>query len=409
MHDRHCGWGLVVTGVLCLMAGCGGTESSIDMPAVVESDSSGVAVVQNDLTRLTDHCTIEREPQVVIGAAIGDPAYQLYRVFGGTVLTDGRIALVDQGSRQLRFYDPEGQFLFAAGQEGDGPGEFQRSFLLWRLPGDTLWVGDYGPWEFEVFSPSGEWVRQVRPLPAQPNTPQGSGVLADGRSILGVRDFSNRSPNFELDYVHILMHGPEGELLDTLDVAPYGRWGQLTDEQGPYIYPWFEAVTETTARGNRWVIGHGGTPELRVFDMSSEPLLELVVRWSGVNQTITESDLDAAKDEIEAQYASVSDPGVRRMMIESLISDRRPVADLMPVMSDVQLATTDAIWVEEYARPTGADIATWLQFDQDGRFVCRLAVPSGLDVYEFGPDYVLGHREGELNTEQVVLYQLTSP
>jgi hypothetical protein len=394
-------------GLIWLTAAC---DAPPERPtaATVVRDSSGVTVVQNDLTRLTERCEIGSEPRVAIGATVGDPAYQLYRVFGATVLGDGRIALVDQGSQQLRFYDRDGTFLSSSGREGGGPGEFQRAFMLWRLTGDTLWVGDYRPWEFEIFSPSGDWIRQVRPIPTQGNPPQSYGLLADGRSILGVRDVSNRSSDFALDHVHILLHGREGELLDTLDVAPYGRWGQLTDG-GTYVYPWFEAVTETAARGDRWVIGHGSTPELRVFDMDSGPRLESIVRWSGVDQTIGASDLADARARLEAQYADVTDPVARRVLLEPMMSDRRPVADAMPVMSDVQFGTTGHIWVAEYARPNRAEITDWLQFDENGRFVCRVTIPSALTVYEFGPDYVLGHREGEMDAEQVVLYELASP
>lgn len=408
MCNPRCRPAALLAVLATVLAGCTESESSAS-PAVVESDSSGIAVVENDLLRLDSQCEIRSEPRVEIGTAIGEPAYQLYRVFGATVLGDGRIVLVNQGSSELRFYDPEGQFLMSAGHEGDGPGEFRRPFLLWRLPGDTIWVGDYGPWEFEVFSPSGEWVRQVRPNPTQANSPQASGILADGRSILGVRDFSNRAPDFALDDLQVLMHGPSGEFMDTLAVGPFGRWGQITGAQSPWIYPWFEAVTETTAGGNRWIIGHGVTPQLRVFNMSSEPELELIVRWSGVDQSVGESELAAAKAQIEAQYANITDPGMRRLMLEPLLSDRRPVADSMPVMSDVQMGTTGAIWVEEYTRPTRGNFTDWIQFDESGRFICRLTVPAEFEVYEFGPGYVLGHREGELGAEQVVLYDLASP
>src|SRR5690606_4738638 len=108
-------------GASFLAVGCGAGEGPASGTPIAERDSAGIAVVDNDLLRLTDRCALEAEPRVVIGTATGAPEYQLYRVFGATRLRDGRIALVNQGSQELRFYDADGRFLHAAGSEGEGP------------------------------------------------------------------------------------------------------------------------------------------------------------------------------------------------------------------------------------------------------------------------------------------------
>ena len=391
--------------VLVAFSGCR-IERTSSSPGITVSDSAGVSVVVNVLDRLPDTCATYSEPRVTIGQAIGEDPYHLYRVFGATVLSDGRIALVNQGSQELRVYGPDGSFLFASGRRGDGPGEFQNAFYLFRLPGDTLWVGDYGPWQFELFTPSGEWIRQVRPSPAQPSSPQGMGVLADGRAVLAFQDRSQRSPNFtRTDMLHVLLYDSTGALLDTLAVSPYGRWGQVAGEASSWVYPWFEAVTELAVGDERFAIGHGNVPEMRVFRLESEPELERIIRWTGVDQSIDPSDLAVARAEIEARYADMSGNPVTNV----LLSDQRPTSDSMPVMSDVQFGTDGALWVQEYARPTDSIKNRWLQFDGDGRFTCRLVLPPGLDVYEFGSNYVLGKGEGEFRAEQVVLYDFDSP
>ena len=68
-----------------------------------------------------------------------------------------------------------------------------------------------------------------------------------------------------------------------------------------------------------------------------------------------------------------------------------------------------ASWVEEYPEPGGDGPARWIRFEQNGRFSCRTDIPVGIEVYEFGRDYVLGEQRGVLDTEQVVLYELTAP
>lgn len=398
---------LVATFWVLVGTACGAPSADAPADGVTEADSAGITIVENDLAILDHSCRVAQEPRVTIGEAIADPPYQLHRVFGATVLGDGRIALVNQGSEELRFYDAEGTFLRAAGREGQGPGEFSNAFYLWRLPGDTLWVGDYNPWEYEVFAPSGEWLRQVRPHPTQANSPDGGGVLSDGRLLLGFHDWTNRTPDFTVtDSLHVLLYAPDGSLDDTLHVTPDGRWGQGSeDRMSTWLYRWFESTTEITARDRRYVMGHGSTPELRVFLADSTPRLERIIRWTGVDQTITDADRAAARAEIAQRYPEDGASWIR----ELLLSDRRPVAETMPVMAEVQLGVGGAFWVRDYPRPGIEDPHRWLRFDPAGRFTCRLILPDDLDVYELGPDYVLGLQEGEFGVEQVALYDVTLP
>ncbi|HSM03632.1 MAG TPA: hypothetical protein VK858_03385 [Longimicrobiales bacterium] len=50
--------------------------------------------------------------------------------------------------------------------------------------------------------------------------------------------------------------------------------------------------------------------------------------------------------------------------------------------------------------------ALWFRFEPTGEAGCRLDVPDGVDVYEFGPDYMLGETTDEMGVESVVLYAL---
>ena len=96
---------------------------------------------------------------------------ELHRVFGATRLGDGTIALVNGGTHEVRFFGGDGKFIRASGREGQGPGEFSDAFYIHWLPGETLYVGDYRPFQFLVIAPDGRWVRTVRPTPVYPNNP----------------------------------------------------------------------------------------------------------------------------------------------------------------------------------------------------------------------------------------------
>jgi hypothetical protein len=186
--NRLCGSGLLfAVSVAC-------TDSRSNSSAVTVRDSSGIVIVENDLARLPLMCVVGDAPTIAIGSTDGASEYELHRVFGASRLGDGRIVLVNQGSSQLRFYDASGRFLMSAGRSGSGPGEFRDAFYLWVLPGDTIWVGDYDPWQFLVFSPAGHWVRTVRPTPEYVNSPAVINVLDDGRAVLAQQPLRHSAP-----------------------------------------------------------------------------------------------------------------------------------------------------------------------------------------------------------------------
>ena len=98
--------GVCVAGAVTLagvaLAGCDGVSPR---PAIIETDSAGITVVSNDLGQLDATCVLADAPSVVIGAESESSEQQLYRVFGATRMADRTIALVNQGSQQVRFYD----------------------------------------------------------------------------------------------------------------------------------------------------------------------------------------------------------------------------------------------------------------------------------------------------------------
>lgn len=397
---------ITVVALALVSVTCSGEGASESAGPVEVQDSSGVAITVNDLSRLASSCRLADRPRLTIGNRPADPSHELYRVFGATVLSDGRIALVNQGSQELRFYSPSGDFVSSSGREGQGPGEFQDAFLVWRQPGDTLWVGDYRPWEFEVFAPSGEWTGMVRPEPRYPNPPRAFGILSDGRLVLGGEDLSERDPDFGLRHLHLVLHDRTGTLIDTLVVVPNGRWGQTVDDPNSvWIYPWFESFAEVAARDHQLALAHGSRPEVRFYDLHEGLRLGSILRWTGVDRQISEATVSTAKRELEEQYADL-DITMRERLLAPLVHNDRPIADSFPALINLQVGSDGSIWIKQYRRPGGPPVAAWIRFSDDRKFVCRLEVPSNLEVFEFGANYLLGKEENELGVETVVQYEM---
>jgi len=401
---QHC----VVVGLLLGAASCEtGADSGTSTPT--RADSAGRLIVTNDLSESQASCAVGPDPMVTIGAAEGAESQELYRVFGAARLSDGRIALVNQGSQQLRIYDQSGDLVHQAGREGGGPGEFRNAFNLWVLPGDTIWVGDYRPWRFLLFDPQGEWVRTVQAEPPYVNTALTS-VLDNGRFVLAARERSSApGSQFQPRSLTLALHDATGAMVDTIGSYPNGRWGRLeSDPSALTLYPLFESFTRVTTTGSLVVIGHTSKPEFMVLSVTDGIRPIQIVRWSVEDRTITDGDIAAERERIAAPYEDV-DPDLRSRLVEPLVSDERPIAEEFPAFGHVMAGRDGRIWVSDYDRPGDDPRTQWLAFAADGAFACRALMPDVAQILEFGADYILVEDHDELGVERILQYSLSAP
>lgn len=135
-------------------------ERDANPPTFQITDSAGVTVVESTGPIRADGegWALSPEPEVVIGTVEGDEKYILDGVAGARRLSDGRIAVLDVGSRRVRVYDRTGEHLMDMGGEGDGPSEFRTPQFL-GLVSDTLVVYEYFPGSLTWFSADGEFLR----------------------------------------------------------------------------------------------------------------------------------------------------------------------------------------------------------------------------------------------------------
>lgn len=389
---------------LLAAAACGSPEGGA--PISTARDSAGVRIVESRPEASADSCAISREPAVEIGVREGAPEDQLYRVMDATRLSDGRIAVVNQGSSEIRLYGPDGRFLHAFGSEGEGPGEFRDVFQIWREAGDTLLVGDYRPWRFHRFLPDGTHLESVRPEPIYPNPPEVMGVLADGGYLLGRECCHTEEPGFHEKRLHVLRHARGGAVVDTVGVHSYGREGFLSREDRFMGSPLFEARTRVAVSPERLAVGLGDRREVRLLGPDGEP--RAILRWSGPDRTVTPEEVETYREETLAEYEDR--PELLERYARPLVSEDRPVSDRFPAHATVLFSRSGEMWVRKYPRPSWPEDGDmrWMVFRGDGTFACHAVTPPSVeavwDLYEIGADYVLGKATDELGVEYVRMY-----
>ena len=150
---------------------CAGGQEAQGQIRTEFRDSAGVRIVENSRppegSRLD--WRIGTEPLLSIGRMEGEEPYLFGRIFGIEMLSDGRIVIGDDGTKELRVFDQQGNHLETWGGRGEGPGEFRGSqlFGMARLPGDSIIVWHFWYPELTVFGPDGGFVRRFIPERAQ--------------------------------------------------------------------------------------------------------------------------------------------------------------------------------------------------------------------------------------------------
>lgn len=374
-------------------------------PATLATDSAGVRIVYSDPANSGATCTIGEEPTVVIGDDENDENQWFSSVRDAARMSDGSIAAVDQATAEIRIYDSAGEHLRTMGRHGEGPGEFQDPYQMWVAAGDTIWVGDYSPWRYNLFAPDGEFARQVRLTPQFINPSRAGGVLDNGYSVNSSVTWFREADFSVADSMIVEGHGLDGQLVDTLASIPNGMWGQ-DDHEALRTY-WlprlFDAGGMVDAGGSTVALAHGMRTEVRVLDDVFD--LRLMVRWTEPDREVAGADVDAWRaDYIERRERPNFSPMAEAH--DATISAERPVADLFPAISSVMVGRDGRIWVRQYDRPREG--RGWLAFDPGGQFLCHMAPPPG-SVREFGSDYVLLRHESELGVQTVQLYRLELP
>jgi hypothetical protein len=106
---------------------------------------------------------VAAEPDVSIGVVDGAAQYQMHHVVGAVRMDDGRIAVMNAGSAQLRIYAADGTFISSHGRPGEGPGEFRTGSRM-QVKGDTLVIYDARLRRLSLHELSGEFIVN-RPYP----------------------------------------------------------------------------------------------------------------------------------------------------------------------------------------------------------------------------------------------------
>lgn len=389
-----------------VVAACGDALSGSRWAGTM-TDSTGITIVANTesgMWRSSDMPAIE--PEVDIGAAEGEAAYQFGNILGVDVGEDGSIYVFDQQSRTVRVFDAAGTFVREIGRPGSGPGELGiQSVGVLVGPGDTVFVPDIGQQRVVRFTRDGQDAGTF-PIPLTEGVSIRWVMTPDGMLVQQTRAIAaaGQAPP-EHDY--LLLRDRDGAIRDTLLALPTGQSFQM-QAGGPPKMRLFEAepVWALLSDG-RTVFGVNSEFSLRVYDGDGQ--LERIVRRPFHQSPVTEADRSAILLFIrEAMNTQGAPPQIAEQFLSTI-----EFADFYPAFASLLGGPDGSIWAQRIQ--TAEDVAAaggefsvqdiggpiWDIFDAEGRYLGELELPARFTPHKILGDGIWGVWRDELDVQHV--------
>lgn len=395
-------------------------ESPLTTESVTVRDSAGIRIVYSGTPgwQNSEGWIVEPEPIVTIGAVDEPTSYVLHRVTDATRLKDGTIAVVNNGSSEVRVFSEQGEYLRAIGQAGDGPGELRSPYQVQSWSGDSIAIFETG-FRINWFEADGTFLgRQsiASPVPMEFGSPS---IAVDVRLLpdLGVlaklRQLANQQ-RADGPVIRPLHHAlrlpptqshPEVTRWDTIMSFPGDEEVQVTVQgQGVMtvgISPPHSRRTHMTFGGvpSRVCIGTQESVEIRCFEADGS---QRWIRWAVEPVRVTGGEIAAWQDQ---QRFATGDNPVGAATREGFGGVDPP--EFRPPYGQIFVDEGGNLWVETPGA-LDASAGEWREyriFDAQGAWLGEIKMPP-LRIFEIGERHIIGLHRDALGVEYVQVFAL---
>lgn len=404
------GYPLPVLGFALVSAALMGCGSASEQPPFAVRDSAGIRIVENRVEAPdTGGWMVDHRPELEIGEVEGPPEYQLNQVRGAVRFPDGTVVVANGGTNDLRWYQADGRFTQRVGGGGGGPGEFISLDAVASYRGDSLAAWDGRQRRLSVFGGDGSFGRSA-------TLPDLTSVSATLRAVLPDGSVVLQPTGTSEDYLRM----KSGERRDTATYLRFAADGRLAGKiarragreylavrAGPVISQrnlLFGRDSYVATAQERVFVGESDRFVIDILDFGGGMLAS--IRRAGELRPVPPGDLARARDaarqaanrnrEQAARMAGVALPGADAEV---------PARSTVPAFDRLLGDSEGYLWVRDFLAAPG-DVPRWSVFDMEGRWVATVRTPAGVEVYQIGPDWLLGRGRDELEVEYVRLYRL---
>lgn len=385
--------------LVTLLVACG--DARTPDSGFVTRDSVGITIVESssELEARSLGWRVPGQPVLSIGVAEGDEPHQLFHANGAVELADGRIAVLNAGTQEIRYFDGQGRHLETRGGRGSGPGEFQFPQLVPPVgSAGELLIWDLMNNRFTLLDGRGGVLRTITPE-AIVRTPAGwdaaGSVLAMRSSAAAGLDTPDGVMVNDVTYEALRLDGGEPVFIAELPARIYHA--QIRGQ------PWFRSIPldprpSASAGGGLFYLTTGAAPEIQVF--TSDGALVRLIRILRSPEPLGRAEFEA---HVENELAGITDEDLAREWRNHY--DRMPRPETAPVYNGLVVDDTNHLWAEHF-RFAADGAPTWSVFDPDGRALGTIQTPEGITIHHIGEDFLIGHTSDEFGVERIVRFTL---
>jgi hypothetical protein len=410
MSRRRIGaWALVVAGI----AGC----DALTRPRADASsrDSAGITIIESAAPRWAGGkgWVVGAEPQLELTAPAERP---LRSPVEALRLGDGRFVVSSAQPPAVRYFTPDGRWLYDAGTALDGRDRLSSIYDLDVGRGDTILAYDLLARRGARYDGNGALVDIVA-APKQGSAGDASGFLPrglapDGRLLLQFTDtpfpFPGAAWSILPDSSTLFWQSPSGALVDSTPRLESGaifgfpvRTGRDT-LLAPLSRP-LGAETRFVAGVDLVWIGHARSWELRGVDGRGKVVRILRLAKPLIPLT------PALRDTFITRYRGrgATSGTVQRQFADAIAE--APFPDTLPAYAGIFLATDSTLWLQHSGLLEGLPgdaMLDWTLIGADGRWLGDITMPPGFRPTDAGRGWVLGLWSDRASHTRVRLYPL---
>ena len=430
MHHRRTA--VLAAGLSPFVIGCqAGDAPAPDASSV--TDSAGIEIVESAAPAWDgDGWRISDTPSVVIGRREGDERYLLGWVGwrrGSIVLRDGRIAILDGQSAQVRVYSPEGEHIEDWGGHGEGPGEYSSPSSIFPYRGDSILVSEFVASRFTILDDQGRFGRNVVPGMGVSFVTEWRERMEEGdRSWMPSESCCRMwgtlsSGDFLLSYPEMIPNTGTGTKRGAVSAAIVAGSGGAAEgvgdfEGGAYqlglqgrpLRFQFASQFEMAAGPDGFFATEGDAYSINEYDTNGR--LRRIIRLTRELRPVTDEIKAAHEARLREQIlapGALIEGGSPEEVLEMMLAP--PYPSHLPAFDHLLVDPDGNLWAGQSSYGGGGDDRTpdvneFFVFAPGGRHLGVVEVPADLSVQRIGSDFILALTYDDLEVSYVHMYAI---
>jgi hypothetical protein len=314
--------------------------------------------------------------------------------------------VADELAGEIRTFGPDGSHVRSVGGSGEGPGEFSNSIRLPRVVGDSVYAWDGRTRRLSLFV-GDAFVEGWTPVNgAAVTNPTLIGDRLYGETTLnltGIPETGMNRPNAQFGTV--ARDGSHQILLDTpgheryLDIEMSGgEIASIAVFQTAFARGAFFTAIPTD--GADRILG-GPNDRYVVHEWTADGTLSAVHRFPGLDDAVTEADVERARQRIMDRFDEPSDR--MRVELETLVGT---VPEYVPAWDRIREDDEGRLWMRHSVRDRTEE---WFVFAVDDLTpLGHLTLPTGFTLMDVRDGRLAGRWQDDLDISYVRVYQLAA-